>query len=416
MTGTVIPPGRRRRRWRVFVLLGILLLLIAYVGVDLWSGHRVDVEIAALEKQYGSLDDPGVVPVPADDNRARVVRAATALTAFGSDTTSSAFATSFSRFTRLQAPAPVPADLRAFVEANREAIRLVGEARSRRRSNFEIDYPVASNQPPLLDIRTLSSAIYLAALMDLEAGRADAAASEITSGLAMSASLRQEPELIAQLIRIAVAFQQLEAVQRVVTASEPSKTALQELARWLAENRTPDPMQMGLLGEAKARHAMFTKMESGAGWLARIGRPVVRIAHVRYLQQMGALLDLQSGPRPRPAAPDLPAPSRWSLLDRFGAVPTRAIERAIETGDDFNNGLGATEVAVALRRFKLDHGNDPDDLSVLTPAYLARLPIDPYTGQPPVYARQDSGFTLHAQGGADPPPPSKQLLAWMVTK
>ena len=37
--------------------------------------------------------------------------------------------------------------------------------------------------------------------------------------------------------------------------------------------------------------------------------------------------------------------------------------------------------------------------AALTPAYLEQSPIDPYTGRPPVYTRQGSGFTLRAQAG-----------------
>jgi hypothetical protein len=59
--------------------------------------------------------------------------------------------------------------------------------------------------------------------------------------------------------------------------------------------------------------------------------------------------------------------------------------------------LAVAELGVALRRFKLGHGEYPDDLSALVPEYLDRLPIDPHTGRPPVYARQGSGFTLQAK-------------------
>ena len=78
---------------------------------------------------------------------------------------------------------------------------------------------------------------------------------------------------------------------------------------------------------------------------------------------------------------------------------SRGLERAIEGFDQFNSTLNATELAVALRRFRLDHGTYPDALSALVPAYVARVPIDPFTGQPPVYARQGGGFHLHAEGG-----------------
>jgi len=70
---------------------------------------------------------------------------------------------------------------------------------------------------------------------------------------------------------------------------------------------------------------------------------------------------------------------------------------------------------VALRRFRLDHGSYPDELSALAPAYVASLPIDPFTGRPPIYARRGAGFELHAEGPKNrtPRPPA---LDWIVEK
>ena len=357
MTEITGAPVRPRRNRRVFVLLGILVLLVAYVGCDAWAGHRVDAEVARFEKLYGTLSQSSQATVPAADNRARVVRAAAAMTALSAGTTFTEFSAAFSRFANRPIPVPVPNDLRAFVEANQEAIRLADTIRNRHRSNFEVDYPSGNNQAPLLDIRTLSSAIYLAAVLDLEAGRADDASRKITSGLAVSASLGEEPELIAQLIRIAVATTQFQAVQRVITEAQPSKAALADLARALAEDRTPDPMRIGLLGEL--RHVNTTLFVAGEGrpfpWvgpIARLGRPWIRLARVRYLEQMGRLLDIQSGPRPRPASSGIAQPPPWAFLERLAAISLPGLERSIETGDDFLSELGVTEVAVALRRYK----------------------------------------------------------------
>ena len=87
-----------------------------------------------------------------------------------------------------------------------------------------------------------------------------------------------------------------------------------------------------------------------------------------------------------------------ALARRRAFVP--GLERAIDSGDMHNSVLGVTEIGVALRRYRLDRGSYPDELSALVPAYLARLPIDPVTGRPPAYARSGAGFTLKA--AADP--------------
>jgi hypothetical protein len=92
------------------------------------------------------------------------------------------------------------------------------------------------------------------------------------------------------------------------------------------------------------------------------------------------------------------------------------LERTIDTVDRFNSTLGATELAVALRRFRIDHGTYPDKLSALVPAYVGGVPIDPFTGQPPVYTRQGTGFHLHAEGGQHVPTAMVSALDWIVQK
>lgn len=428
--------GSRRRKILIVSLGGILLLLLARTGLDLWTGHRVNVEISRIEKQYGSLDERTMnVPiVPPDDNRARAIRAAAALVVFAPNRYFQDFSGSYGAFLRqLTQPLPMPADLRGFVEANRSALRIADEARSRRGSDWEV-----GPTPPWVDIRTLGNTIYLASRLDLEMGRPDDAARDIAAGLAASASLRQEPDLIAQLIRCALATQQFEAVQRLLIQSEPSKASLEELAHWLIENRKQDPMLVGLLSELKHYNAMLERFEDGAGtlglpfntdvnpvprarpfWagaLVTFARPFVRIARAHYLQHMRELLDEQIGPRPRPH-PDPPAPpGKWDWMKRLENVSVASLRRTMDTSDLHNGELGATELAVGLRRFRLEHGHYPDALSALAPSYVANVPIDPFTGQPPVYTREGAGFHLRFEGGKNFSPLTAAALDWTVPK
>ena len=422
--------SRRRRRWLV-VLVVTLVVLLARAGLDLWAGHRLDQEVARLEKRYGSLAESALrspASIPPAENRARVARAAAALTVFENR---SEMNLQLGRYLTPRTSPPVPAAVRAYVEINRPAILMAEEARSRGKTSWEADYVSSVGLPPLMELRMLSNAICLSALIDLEDGRPDPAAHKAAAGLAVASTLREEPVLIVQLIRITAATVQLRAIQQIVTGAEPSESALEDVAHWLAESRSPSPIDAGFVGELRLGHAAWTKIESGrvedqieaahnppawvVGPVARMSRPLVRLAHLRYLREMGRLIEVQRGPRPRPdfvSVTQLPWPPLRPFFARF---ITAGFERSIEVGDTFASELDATGVAVALRRFRLDAGSYPDDLTALVPRYLPAVPIDPFTGRPPVYARKGAGFELHAEGPKNrtPRPPA---LDWVVPK
>ena len=417
--------GTRLRRWKLFVLVSPLVLLVAYFAADMWTGRRVNQAAARFDARYGGLSIRHLTtaPVPAANNRARLVRAASALTV----PMSPAAATALKSVTRTSDMTPVPAELRAFVEANKRAVSMLADAGLRAESSWEIEYVDPSNAPPFMELRLLGQAVYVAALLEIEGGRPDEAAKYIASGLAMAASLRQEPNLVAQLIRIAITFQQFDVIQRLITHTEVSKTSLDELARRLEENRSPDPMRVGLLSEVRMGHAMLTRLEQGrvedglpgpgpspwSGPRARLLRPFVRIAHASYLEHVEQLLEWQGGPRPRsPFKQPGRLPLVGSLIDGLIA----ALERSVVTGDDFNSVLGATQLAVALRRHRVDRGVYPDDLAALAPAYLSAIPVNPFTGKPPVYAQKAAGFTLTAPQSRTHVPASPPTPEWTVNR
>ncbi|MCC7185774.1 MAG: hypothetical protein IT185_06005 [Acidobacteria bacterium] len=405
-------------RRALIVAIGLVLLaLVIRAGVDVWGSRRVTAELAAVEARYGSLDVSTLVlpPVPEGGNRARAMRAAAALVTGYEDVQ-----TSLTALSRDRGTAPVPADLRAFVEANRAALQVADDGRGRRLSNWEADYATGSNTPSLLEIRRLSTALYLEARVALDDGRPDDAARALTTGLALSASLRLEPALLAQLIRMSVALQHLEGVQRLVTHAAPSDAALAMVSMALEDNRTPAPAHVGLLSELRTFHTSLARVTDGdpAGlWQGRpvpwFTRPTYRIAHARYLETMGRLLDAQQGPRPRSVS--TPESSSMSLVPPvLSVVP--GLERAIDTGDLHDTAVGLTQIAVALRRYRLAQGTYPGALTALVPTYLATVPSDRLSGMPQLYARQADGFTLRSDTRQDDPRLIAAALMWDVRR
>ncbi len=397
-----------RRRLLILLIGGVLLVLLVRVGAGLWAQDRLEVAVARIEQRHGPLTHETLVvpPVPAGENRAKVLRAAAALV----DVTTLTDRTLGQRLAQLRqaAPdAPLPDDLRAFVDTNADALRLAADARARKQANWEADYVRAANQPPWLDLRTLSTALYLSARRHLDDGRADDAAMAIASGLALTMSVRQEPSLIAQLMRSAFGMQHFEAVQQLLTGAEPSQAALEELARWLAEDGA-NPMDLALRGELTLVHQGWTRFEQGDDDMGPLGRaaawplsrswwarPVIRFIHAESLTTIGALLDVQMGLRPRPSGQPV-ARDHWFPPAAVANLAVPGLVRTMATGDLYTSQRGLTELAVALRRFRFDNGRYPDDLSALMSRYMASLPIDAATGRPPAYAREGRGFSLHA--------------------
>lgn len=56
------------------------------------------------------------------------------------------------------------------------------------------------------------------------------------------------------------------------------------------------------------------------------------------------------------------------------------------------------QVALALAAYKADHGNYPETLAPLAPKYLAKLPIDPWSGKDYLYRIEKEGYVLYGVG------------------
>jgi hypothetical protein len=181
-------------------------------------------------------------------------------------------------------------------------------------------------------------------------------------------------------------------------------------------------MSLGVLSEGKHFNAALARAEEGnlsppfwRGPLAQLGRPLIRWYRARYLEDLGKLLDVQTGRRPRAAS--RATPERGMFATRLNSMAGLAgLERATDAGETFNSQLGLAELAVASRRFRLDHGHYPDALSALVPAYLTRVPLDPVTGTQFVYARHGAGFRLSAEQDKNVAPQMALALEWSVPK
>lgn len=286
--------------------------------------------------------------------------------------------------------------LQARVEGSRDALLLADKAAtlgfSRLPPGTEYNYRTSH----LLGLgRALSARTLTLSLLD----QGDAAVDSAISALRLR---RVERE-----VRWPVGSHETAAV---LSLSRPSPAALGRLQRALAAEETRDEFVDGLLLERARFIEMLWRRRYGFDPAATrdyrltsgtvvdtVSRPVFSRRAVKALRVWSALIDAARAPWPDrvdrvnaalriqgDAGSDGP-PSPF--LVRPNVSPVRLItDRASLT-------------AVAIERFRRVHADAlPAALGDLVPAYLAALPIDPYSGAGLLFAKDGNAYTVYSVG------------------
>ena len=384
------PPPQWIVRCRRLLVIGFIVVFAALAAravTDVWLGRRLEAETARLEKQY-ERERKTWPRRMAPENRARLLDAAAALVTASSDATTTLFHGPQAPFT------VTPDQARAIADENREAVQMALRASHLRLSNWD------SNVRSPLDLRYLSTVLAMAARSDTDAGRPDAAIADVTAGFALAAAMSSEPGIMP-LLGMDVAFTQADVLEDVLNRAEPSGVALASIAAAIAENLSAHPARAAIVGELDESLQSWPRVERGwfgfrmdsegyplrpVAWtrgVAWLFRPLIRFRALQSLRDKAWAVEAVSTPYGQRAG--------------LGAPPAGAETGFIEVGDISTASSGHAAIAVALRRFRLDHGTHPDTLAELAPQYLKAVPLDPFTGHPHEYVRSGAGYILRAQ-------------------
>jgi hypothetical protein len=251
--------------------------------------------------------------------------------------------------------------------------------------------------------------------------------------MTLAGALGQEPSLLVQLVRMAVASSQATFLRELLAAGEPSDAALQAVAVSLEQERAHDPVVTGLVGELKSINTILGEVENGESmWtaerrpvgvlsraLAWFVRPAIRIGRARVIEDLHLMIQyarLQPFEREQQhlrLPNDQSQPWWWR---KAAPVMLGGLSRAIPSGDEHRAVLMLASTAVALRQCRLDWGFYPESVEDLAPIFLPRIPIDPYTGLTPEYTRSAAGFTLRVAAHSTTGRQTKDLLQWTVPR
>ncbi len=309
----------------------------------------------------------------------------------------------------------------AYLEANAEALRLLHDAAGRTESRYPLDFSKGFNMPlsHLGKLRQSARLLQIEAFVAAEDGDTRRALDAVTAALAVGNSIRQEPVLISQLVRIACHGITLDAVKRMVAVAAFSEEELAALAGALKAEEDPGALTRTLAGERVLGMIAFENPEQVLGGIPEVQSlgPVgvsavsglVRITGAasgdrrRFLSAMEDMITASQRPLhealPMMEAldPRLQAERSWipSFTDSFVPAMTRvgvAFARDAAT-------LASAQASVAVERYRLAHGGAvPEQLRDLVPAFLPAVPMDPFDGKPLRFRRDDSGYSLYSVG------------------
>jgi hypothetical protein len=221
----------RTRRVLIALLGFVAFAMLAHKVIEMRAERHLKSVVAELTRKYGSLF-PGILnlpPVPADENRAAFLRAATDLVVFGSDDGNwipRAYVEP-----RLATLASHRTELRALLARNGAPLELARKAKGLSKSNWGIQYAsgIHTVSPPYERMFRIASLLHAGALLNLAEDHPDAALDWIETSLALAGSLRGEGH--SSLLFFTETFQTapISAVREVLMKSEPGAAALASL-------------------------------------------------------------------------------------------------------------------------------------------------------------------------------------------
>jgi hypothetical protein len=320
------------------------------------------------------------------------------------------------------------------IEELRQASRL---PLSRFPLNYDADNPYFILSPHISYLKQCVQVLQLRALAELEMGQTAKSLEDIKLALRLGDSVRSQPLLLSQLVRISEFQIILQPIYEGLSRNEWTDAELTELQRELSKLDFLSDYQLAMRSERNAAlttvdveqrnrniyksvlsseilessdedvdiewsgmvfSTLYHLLPSGWFWL---NKATIGDIHQRWL--IGITDSSKHRIFPTTARQEeenldncLIPGTPWNM---FAVMLMPALST---TGQKFGyaqNAVDMAQVACALGRYRISHGEYPDSLAGLSPQFMGDVPHDVVSGQPLKYHRTNDGrFVLYSIG------------------
>ncbi|MBI3191816.1 MAG: hypothetical protein HYZ36_04045, partial [Pedosphaera parvula] len=299
------------------------------------------------------------------------------------------------------------------------------EANRRPHTVFPVHYDenYAALLPYLGCLKSLSTVLRLRATASLAAGQNEDALRDIKLGFRIAESVKTEPLLISQLVRIAVLHVGMNSIWESLAAPRWSEPQLRELQQLLAGTELLADYERAMRGERAFGNDLMDKLRrrtyftrdrltqdiglqsisqlvslAPTGWLYQNQLCINRLHQERTLPLIDAAQH-RAYPEKCAGLDDLPEPRKTTPYNVFARMLFPAVTKAAAKTARSQATIDLATVACALERFRLANGQYPEQLAALVPRFIEKLPLDLINGEPLKYRRTEDGrFLLYSVG------------------
>lgn len=287
---------------------------------------------------------------------------------------------------------------------------------------FDIRYaavPANTDLHHLQECRVVLRLLRLDAALASQRDEPDEAIRSARAMLGVSRALGDEPISLSQVARSSAQEDAIDGLERALAQGEPSSQALMVFQRELEAEALAPLFQIAAEAERAALDELFARLETGeldesalsgdeaVGSRDRLDMDVLRRGLLRFNRALMLKWNNQAvALSRRPFSEwitnheDVASPGGWPER-RFGKSASQmrpAYGSIARFAARAKSRVLCASAAVAVERYRIDHGAWPPSLEELVPAYLPTMPQDPYRGRPLTYRLANGGLTIYAWG------------------
>ena len=422
MTNEKRPRKKRKNTWRV-------VLILLWVGVSWFAYFRLSVsrrltrQIAALESQgypvtLEQLNDWYRLPDGADNAADDYLEAFNWHVEWNATAVKPLPIVGSARLPEPNQPLDpnTLALAQAYLKDNADVLHWLDQGAQKEHARYPVDYRIESlaQKPWLMNIRKCQMLYSLQMLVAIEQGDPDVFVRSVSHGMALAGSLRQEPTLIGQLVRIACEASTRSLIARGFNRLELTDDQLIQLANRLESTRDLDCLIRANAGEAclvLANRPDPIGLSRGdpmgqSGWSGVVMTPYRLLGLMdsdlcEYLELLQIRLNPQSSTVQALFEAGQIAESRYQAIPKSHFMLRNllpAMGRTTQLYGRYYAGFITTQTAIAVLRYRLQYQQVPETLALLVPEFMPVVPADPLDGEPIRYVNLANGFIVYSVG------------------